>query len=805
MLTTQVKIFFKSTLRLSRLKDSRWWLLPSVALSIALSFVFGILNTMSLSEAAKSQIIFGSQTTSINLNDLVRPTDTRSLEKFKEHVLVGLTTSSPCTQIGGVINSPGSKKIFMQFSELSGNCSFKNFGYTLTGGRWPLRPNEVVVSANLPFKVGSNIRGASPTEMTVVGKATNANETYSTALLASSGTWDSWNMTVNDIKFPQLQSSYSLYFSTKNLDEVRDRLYSLASDSPQAASVQLSDVSDPNSTLIDRFPFLYKWLVWPLAFLGVFFSLLLRRRQLKVTRQRMVENGMSSAVVESAVISSNLIWLAVLFPIAGCLGWLSVGLLSPLAPIITGHTPGINYFPFKTILVFEQALSISYLLVLAANLKLRRGNMARPEKSPLKRHRSNWAKKLLLVIGSSIFVAYFPFAKTVNDLFALLFIMLFLVSIFTPELTSLLARGMKTTRLSTTYAKQRISNPGSKSWMTLAASVIAFGPFVAVSVLISSSVAFSLENQKLPPRPGQAIFYPSGESTLDKKIGLILTSASLGDSEITPVFSPLDSSGSGVVASDTGLGAIGSIRSSSDLGKVLGRRIPSIAETTLKSGGVVWIRPGLGENIWLVQPNGAKALSINGSTYLPTGKYWSNDTAGFISTATAEKLGLSNNLSLYTANKVSAKMQKTVPHMLVKAGLDSNFIRFFRPVTTVNIAPFQLAVGAILGFIGIALLLISLRGSLGQLVLTSRNLTLQGVPKRWFGSVYALEAGLLTVVGLVLGTLLPLGLLYFGSQKLGISLVIPFSILGDYILLITAVYILVLFLGLRRLLKNSAA
>jgi fumarate reductase subunit D len=60
-------------------------------------------------------------------------------------------------------------------------------------------------------------------------------------------------------------------------------------------------------------------------------------------------------------------------------------------------------------------------------------------------------------------------------------------------------------------------------------------------------------------------------------------------------------------------------------------------------------------------------------------------------------------------------------------------------------------------------------------------------------------------VGLVLGTLLPLGLLYFGSQKLGISLVIPFSILGDYILLITAVYILVLFLGLRRLLKNSAA
>jgi hypothetical protein len=143
--------------------------------------------------------------------------------------------------------------------------------------------------------------------------------------------------------------------------------------------------------------------------------------------------------------------------------------------------------------------------------------------------------------------------------------------------------------------------------------------------------------------------------------------------------------------------------------------------------------------------------------------------------------------------------------MLVKAGLDSNFIRFFRPVTTVNIAPFQLAVGAILGFIGIALLLISLRGSLGQLVLTSRNLTLQGVPKSWFGSVYALETGLLTVVGLVLGTLLPLGLLYFGSQKLGISLVIPFSILGDYILLITAVYILVLFLGLRRLLKNSAA
>lgn len=799
-MTTQVKIFIKSTLRLSRLKDSRWWLLPAVALSLTLSLVFGILNTMSLSEAAKSQVVFGSQTTSINLNDLVRPTDTRGLNKFKEQVLVGLTASSPCTQIGAVVKSPGSKKILMQFSELSGNCSFKNFGYALTGGRWPLRPNEVVVSANLPFKVGSSIRGVSPTEMTVVGKATNANETYSTAVLAGSGTWDSWNMTVNVIKYPQLLSSYSLYFSTKNLDEVRDRIHSLASSSPRAASVQLSDLSDPNATLIDRFPFLYKWLVWPMAFLGVFFSLLLRRRQLSVTRKRMVENGMSSIGVELAVISSSSIWLAVLIPIAGCLGWLAVGMLSPLAPIITGHTAGINYFPFKTILVFEQALLISWLLMLVANSILRHGSKPHPKKSSIMRRKSRRAKTVLLVIGGSAFVAYFPFAKTVNDIFALLFIMLFLVSIFTPELTSLLARGMKTTHLSNTYAKQRISNRGSKSWMTLASSVIAFGPFVAVAILISSSVAFSLENQKLPPRPGQAIYYPSGESSLDKKIGLILASASRGESEIIPLYSPVDSSGSGVVASNTGIGAIGSIRSSSDLGTVLGRSIPSIAETTLKAGGVVWIRPGLGENIWLVQPNGAKALSISGSTYLPTSKYWSNDTAGFISTATAEKLGLSNNLSLYTANRVSTKMQNAVPHMLVNAGLDSNFVKFFRPLTTVNIAPFQIAVGAILGFIGIALLLISLRGSLGQLVLTSRNLTLQGVPKRWFGSVYALETGLLTAVGLVLGTLLPLGLLYFGTQKLGISLVIPFGILGEYILLIAAVYLLVLLLGLRRLL-----
>ncbi len=790
--------------RLMRLRGALWWLTPAVVPSLILAIVFGFLSQLEFREEDRAEFQFGNRTSAVYLNDWLRPSSASINEDAAIQALLSGNEDSLCIQTGGLIGVPGDSSVSVGFRELSDGCEFSDFGYNLTSGSWPKSANEAVSTDGL-FELGQSIAGVSPKILQVVGTVSNRNDVYGRTLLLAEGTWQSWDMASNQPLFPRLQASYTVFTNVDNPVSLRDTIANLSSQDGAAATIELQDVRDPRTTIIDRFPFLYAWIIWPVALASIAMALALRVRSLRTSAQRLVAYGLNRRNVVCAILGGAGIWIAASLPSGLLLGWGLAGLLSPVAVTVSGHAAGANPFPLELAITFYSALAIVLVVMvlytyfaLGREFKVKRG---------LKRRSPERGSRLKVLLGLSLAVvvtlALFQ-VKNVNELFGLVFTSVLTACWFMPELTALLSRMLRIQSLQTIYAVRRMTSEDSKSWIAAASATVAFGPFVAIAILLSSSVADSNANELLPPREGQALFYPSGNSEIDQAIKDVVVSSVGSDVSFVPVLSPADDLGFGLVATSEGFGAVQSIKSARDLETLLGRSLSREAQSVLESGGVIWTREGLSSEVWKSSGNRQDRFDLKDSLFEEIEPRWANDTAGFVLASTVENLGLKNSIMVWTANGLDPSDRQLIADALTNKGFDSNYIRFPREENPISLTPFQLGIGSVLGFIGATLLAVSMRSSSKQLQASSHNLIMQGVPRAWFRRVFLAEVGAPTLMGGLVGIFLAFLALLAGVQALGIALVIPFGAILSYIFMLFALFILMMSLSAFRLSRATS-
>lgn len=782
-------------LRLMRLQGALWWLAPAIGPSVILAIVFGFLSQLEFREQDRTEFQFGNRTSAIYLNDWIRPSSQTVGHDFAKQVLFDTNEESVCIELGGRIGVPGDSNDSVGFREISPGCQFSDFGYTLTSGAWPSSVNEAVATDGL-FGKGQTVQGVSPKPIEIVGTVTNKNDLYGETLLFAAGTWHTWDMDSNDTLYPRLQATYTVFMNIESPDLFRAEIAKLAANNDTAATIELRDVRDPRSTIIERFPFLYQWIIWPVSLASIAVSLALRVRFLRTSTQRLMNYGLNRKVTQVTILVGAGLWIAAALPLGLLLGWGLAGLLSPISSIVSGHSAGNNPFPIELGNTSYAALAISLVGMIVRTLSTP-GQLRETEKVRKRKTLATGSRaKILFGLGAAAIVVVWTFQiNNVSELFALIFVSVFLACWFTPELTNLLSRTVSGNSLETKYAARRMTASGSKSWIAAASSIVAFGPFVAMTILLSSSVADSNSNELLPPRQGQALFYPSGDQNLDQKIKELVITRLDREIEFVPVFSPVDKSGFALVATSEGFGAVQSIESSVDLETLLGRALSIQAKAVLDGGGVIWTREGYSNEIWLSSGEPQDGLALGESVFEEIEPRWANDTAGFVLSSTVQSLGLENTLLLWTINGLEDSDQPLISSALSANGIDSNYIRFPREENPISLSPFQLGIGSVLGFIGAALLAISLRSSSKQLQASSQTLVIQGVPRAWFRRVFFREVGVPALVGGTVGVLVALLLLFAGVEALGIALVVPFDVIFSYAILMFALFIIMMSLS----------
>lgn len=789
--------------RLMRLRGALWWLTPAVVPSLILAIVFGFLSQLEFREQDRAEFQFGNRTSAIYLNDWLRPSTASINEDAAIQGLLSGNEDSFCVQIGGLIGVPGDSSVSVGFRELSDGCEFSDFGYNLTSGSWPKSANEAVSTDGL-FELGQSIAGVSPNNLQIVGTVTNKNDVYGRTLLLAEGTWQSWDMASNQTLFPRLQASYTVYTNVENPDSLRDKIANLAEQGGPAATIELQDVRDPRTTLIQRFPFLYAWIIWPVSLASIAMALALRVRSLRISTQRLVAYGLSRRRVVGAILAGAGIWIAASLPSGLLLGWGLAGLLGPLAVAVSGHAAGANPFPLELANTSYTSLAIVLLLMILSTF-FALGRDIKVKKRPKRRSASRGSRfKVMLGMSVAAVVTVSSFqVNNVNELFGLVFISVLTACWFMPELTALLSRVLSGQSLQTIYAVRRMASAGSKSWVAAASATVAFGPFVAIAILLSSSVADSNANELLPPREGQALFYPSGNSEIDQAIKDLVVSSAGSDVSFVPVFSPADELGFGLVATSEGFGAVQSIESVPDLETLLGRSLSSEAQSVLESGGVIWTREGLSSEVWKSSGNPQDRFDLEDSLFEEIEPRWANDTAGFVLASAVENLGLKNSIMVWTANGLEPSDRQLIADALTNKGFDSNYIRFPREENPISLTPFQLGIGSVLGFIGATLLAVSMRSSSKQLQASSQNLIIQGVPRAWFRRVFVAEVGAPVLMGGFVGILLAFLLLIAGVEALGFDLIIPFDAILVYTFLLFALFIIMMSVSAFRLSRSK--
>lgn len=681
-------------------------------------------------------------------------------------------------------------------------CHFSDFGYELTSGRWPARPGEVVATSNLPFGLGVEVRGVTPTELRVVGTATNRNSFSEASLLVAAGTWLSWDMASNGEKFPRLESTYTVYFNTDDLLGVKTSLAQFAAESEAANFVEIMDVSDSRSSTIQRFPFLFIWLLWPLAFISTGASLATRFRLVSRSVAALVSHGIEQARAQRVVALSSTIWMLFVTPIAVAAGWMVAIALKPLVELASKQPAGSIPLPLDVMVTFMAAPLL--VLLVGAGLKSFRFTGRRKRRNRQAARQTFSARKGL--IGAFLLVATIgslPIIGNVNDVFALFFVLLAVVAWFTPEATRLSANLLRVDRLSTKYAVKRIRGSGSKSWFAMTATMVGLGPFIALSILISSTISSSNDNELLPPDVNQAVFYPAEQQSIDSKVLDIVADATADSVVAVPVSMPTQNSGFGVVSNPDGTGAIYSVDSVAALEKLLGQKISSDAASVLKSSGVLWLRENLGAEVWLISSQSVEPLEVESSYFEASSPRWANQSAGFLLAETVEDLGLQNLPAMWVLVDVNPERQESITQGLVGAGFDASYIRFPRDPNPFEVTPFQLALGAGLGLVGVTLLGVSLRTSVRQIRTNADNLLSLGISRGWFGRVMMIEVGYPAAIGLVLGSLIPIAYISASIASLRIPMVVPWDLLLEALGVCLVIFGLIFLLGLRALLKRA--
>lgn len=768
--------------RLARTRSGLWWVGPIAAVAVIVALVYVVLIRVDLSEADRKQFVFGGMNTAVSLNDYLSTNGaTFELDRVANEV-TKVSGGSACAEISTSIQTEARTSSVYGYREFQTPCLASQWGYQLTSGRWADKPGDVVVTVASGLSVGSSIRGLTPLPLNVVGIVENNNATRGSVILAASGTWRSWDWPAATSAFPRLSGVVMIYTTAGNSDALRTFYQNRVSSEAAAATVDINSLSSGGSRTLDRFPFLYLWVALPLAAVAAGLGGALRSRYANERRSLLVAQGMSPRSALRALSWSALL-IAIPTAVAGTLvGWTLGVVATPLIQWISGQTPSPAPSPVDPL---TRILVGVFLVWLAAFLvsqlpSSRRAHTPRTDtRSSTPRFATLRCVLAVAALGIGIFVAFA--IRDASTIFAIVLLAVVAFGLISPDLMFWIAKRNKSAKPATQLAWRRVAARPVAAALTATAAAVAIGPVIAMSVLFASSITVQNDNERLPPREGQALYYPSDDPSVNQAVSDVVTQVAGSDASIVSVPLPQTAEGDGVVATSAGFGLIELVASVGDLNLLLGTPVSDEAKKVLNDGGILWTRDNSASEIWTVGAQPPRSIPLSGSISEQVEERWARAAAGFILIQTAEQHGLVATPDVVAFNGISAKESTQLGRALLSQNLDINIVRTYRADDPFSVSTFQWGLIGILGLLGVVTIVAATRGTVDSLRTQNPGLIALGVPRGWMGKVYLRETGVAVLIGAAVGGAAALAATGSGLLQLGSGVTVPVGPIAIYL------------------------
>ncbi|MGK2853947.1 MAG: hypothetical protein ACSLE3_07565 [Microbacteriaceae bacterium] len=683
--------------------------------------------------------------------------------------------SSACGEINSIMQTDTRDGQTYSYREFQEPCIPDQWGYSLSDGRWPDAPGEVVVSPATGLTDGAILQGLAPGDLTVVGQVVNPHATRALTLLAASGTWRSWDWPAASSAFPRLSATVIGYTTSDDYQALANSYHARADSDPSASSLEVANFAVRGAPVVEKMPYLYGWVAVPVAILAAALGLALRARYSGERRRLLIEQGLAPRSAARVVHGAEVIAL-VPASIGGVLtGWLVGYAAGPVAAWIAGHEPSPMPLPWDPLVRVVGGTIIVWLSVLIASQIGQHGDRSADGVRASGEGARSFAtvRHLLAVAGAGMGVFLALSIRDVSIIFAILLLWVVALGLVSPELVTWIVKRFPTRNPASRLAWRRVAERPTAAAVAVMAAALTVGPVIAMATLLASDIAAQNENARTPPREGQALYYLAGDEGTDSRITTMVTEIAGDDASVVAVSTPQTANGDGIVASSGGLGAVDVISSVDDLEVLLGGPVSDGARRVLKDGGILW-NPEYGEpQVWTIGAASTTAIPLTGAVSEAFEERWARSTAGFMLEATAESRDLTVVDSLLVFGGLTSEEARQVGDELVRQGFDGSLVRTFRPDDPYSVTPFQLGLIGVLGVVGVAMITSSTRGSVDSLRKQNAGLIALGIPRSWLGRVFLRETGVTLLLGVVAGVAISIVTTLLGLLQLGIGIAVP--------------------------------
>jgi len=689
-------------------------------------------------------------------------------------------------------------------------------GYSLTEGRWPRAPREVVVTdafaraieGKRAFSVFSGNQ-----RLRVVGRVHDRFGTASSKILAAPGTWRAFaatkGLSVKSAKYPLPEPSPALLWSGGQRGRVVRSISGVASPGAEAESggpaTQLrtreGELSKTRRSWIDRIPLAYRVPSIGLVLLAVLAAFGMNARRLRRNLGALRSVGIGAADATAAVILAGAGWV-----LAACVAGSGLGIGLGLAVRAMARefiTQPLSPFPDVSgpALRFLAVAVVACLGVAVAAMVGQRRLTARSLLSFLPRGRpvSNVRHALATLAAAAAIWQGFSL-DAIDGAMILVGTLAATVALMTPEIVRTALRRLPASGARRRLARQQLLFDNGRAVIVVAVLTATLGPPLAMVTLLDAAITSQAQISSAAPRQ---VVLSGPEGSARPPQGLVRQVVARLDAPAPPVqVSYLGSSQDAARPGDVDVNVAGddleavmAVDTLADADRLSNGALTDAQRQTLGDGGLlVWPQPNrkdlkLEGNALPLDVRNAETGKVVSSTppiaavYAPFEPSWQEGNDGLVLTSTARRLDLPVWRGELVLTGISTTASAQAEQTAIDAGYDPRQVDFY-DVDSVQVPPAFWATIIGLGLL-VLLTIFSLTGAQAAMLRSYLGgLIALGLPRRWARNVLNLQTAILVAISTLLGLVIGVVPIVIAALKVpGLMLAIPWSALAAIVAL----------------------
>jgi len=689
--------------------------------------------------------------------------------------------------------------------------------YSLTEGRWPRAPREVVVTGAFAraiegeraFSVFSGNQ-----RLRVVGRVHDRFDTQSSEILAAPGTWRAFaatkGLSAKSAKYPLYAPFTTLLWSGGRRDRVARAISAVSSPGGEAQSggsatelrTREGELSETRRDWIDAIPLAYRLPSIGLVLLAVLAAFGINARRLRRNLGTLRSVGIGATDATAAVILAGVAWV-----LAACVAGSVLGVgLGVAVRAVAGEFVTQPLSPFPDVggpaLRFLVVAVVACVGVAVAAMVGQRRLTARSLLSSIPRGRwVSHVRRALATLAAAAAIWQGFSLDAIEGAMILVGTLAAVVALMTPEIVRTALRGLPVSGPRRRLARQQLLFDNGRAVIVVAVLTATLGPPVAMVTLLDSAITSDAQVSSVASRQ-VVLSDPSGSGRPPK--GLVRQVVARLDAPAPPVQvsylgSDYDEPRRGDidvnVAGDDLSGVI-VVDTVADAVRLSNGALTDAQRQTLGDGGLLaWPQRDredlkLEGNALKLDVRNANTRAVLSSTppipavYAPFQPSWDESgNRGVVLTSTARRLDLPVYRGELVLTGISPTASAQAERAAIDTGYDPHTVDFYE-VDSVQVAPALWATIIGLGLL-VLLTVFSLTGAQAAMLRSYLGgLIALGLPRRWARNVLNLQTAILVAISATLSLVIGVVPIIIAALKVPrLMLAIPWSALAAIVAL----------------------